>query len=43
VWKRTNAGKIGYNALGQNASFVGAGTKTTIYYFAEGGTTMSAH
>jgi len=43
--KELNAGKIGYNAFGQNAlTFVGAGTNASnraIYFFAEGGTTMS--
>lgn len=43
--KETNAGKVGYNAFGQNAlTFVGAGTNTSnraIYFFAEGGTTMN--
>lgn len=43
--KELNAGKIGYNAFGQNAlTFVGAGTNAAnraIYFFAEGGTTMS--
>lgn len=43
--KEINAGKIGYNAFGQNAlTFVGAGTNATnraVYFFAEGGTTMN--
>ncbi len=43
--KEVNAGKIGYNAFGQNAlTFIGAGTNATnraVYFFAEGGTTFS--
>ncbi len=43
--KELNAGKIGYNAFGQNAlTFVGAGTNAAnraIYFFAEGGTTVN--
>lgn len=43
--KEINAGKVGYNAFGQNAlTFVGAGTNSTnraVYFFAEGGTTFS--
>jgi hypothetical protein len=43
--KEVNAGKIGYNAFGQNAlTIVGAGTNTNnrkIFMFAEGGTTLS--
>jgi hypothetical protein len=43
--KEVNAGKIGYNAFGQNAlTFVGAGTNATnrkIYFFAEGGVGMN--
>ena len=43
--KEVSAGKIGYNAFGQNAlTFVGAGTNSTnraIYFFAEGGTVMN--
>jgi hypothetical protein len=43
--KELNAGKIGYNAFGQNAlTFVGAGTSTlnrSVYFFAEGGTTFT--
>lgn len=43
--KETNAGKIGYNAFGVPAlTFVGAGTSVTnrsVYFFAEGGTTMN--
>lgn len=43
--KEVNAGKIGYNAFGQNAlTFVGAGTNgsnRSIYFFAEGGTNMN--
>ncbi len=43
--KEVNAGKIGYNAFGQNAlTFVGAGTNSTnraFYFFGEGGTTFS--
>lgn len=43
--KEVNAGKIGYNAFGQNAlTFVGAGTNATnraFYFFGEGGTTFN--
>jgi hypothetical protein len=43
--KEINAGKVGYNAFGQNAlTFVGAGTNSTnrsVYFFAEGGTIMN--
>ena len=43
--KETNAGKVGYNAFGQNGLvFVGGGTNASnraVYFFAEGGTTMS--
>lgn len=43
--KEVNAGKIGYNAFGQNAlTFVGAGTNAAnraVYFFAEGGTTVN--
>ncbi len=43
--KELNAGKVGYNAFGQNAlTFVGAGTNATnraVYFFAEGGTTIN--
>ncbi len=43
--KEVNAGKIGYNAFGQNAlTFIGAGTNSAnraIYFYAEGGTTFS--
>jgi hypothetical protein len=43
--KEINAGKIGYNAFGQNAlTFVGAGTSIlnrSVFFFAEGGTTFS--
>ena len=42
--KEVNAGKVGYNAFGQNAlTFVGAGTNAinrAVYFFAEGGTTF---
>ena len=45
VGKEVNAGKIGYNAFGQNAlTFVGAGTSSAnraVYFYAEGGTTFS--
>ncbi len=45
VGKEINAGKIGYNAFGQNAlTFIGAGTNITnrsVYFFAEAGTTMN--
>lgn len=45
VGKEINAGKVGYNAFGQNAlTFVGAGTNITnraVYFFAEGGTTFT--
>ena len=43
--KETNAGKIGYNAFGQNAlTFVGAGTSSTnraLYFYGEGGSTFN--
>jgi hypothetical protein len=43
--KETNAGKIGYNAFGQNGLvFVGGGSTNlnrSIFFFAEGGTTMN--
>jgi hypothetical protein len=43
--KEINAGKIGYNAFGQNAlTFVGAGTNVSnraVYFFAEGGVGMN--
>lgn len=43
--KEVNAGKIGYNGFGQNAlTFTGAGTNVTnrsVYFYAEGGTTMN--
>jgi hypothetical protein len=43
--KELNAGKIGYNAFGQNAlTVVGAGTDVSnrrVYFFAEGGTSMN--
>jgi hypothetical protein len=43
--KEVNAGKIGYNAFGQNAlTFIGAGTSSAnraVYFYAEGGTTFS--
>lgn len=43
--KEANAGKVGYNAFGQNAlTFVGAGTNINdraFYFFGEGGTTFS--
>lgn len=43
--KEVNAGKVGYNAFGQNAlTFVGAGTSSSnraFYFFGEGGTTFS--
>ncbi|MBK7087944.1 MAG: hypothetical protein IPH56_03190 [Chitinophagaceae bacterium] len=42
--KELNAGKVGYNAFGQNAlTFVGAGTNASnraVYFYAEGGTTF---
>jgi hypothetical protein len=43
--KEVNAGKIGYNAFGQNAlTFVGGGTNATnraVYFYAEGGATFN--
>jgi hypothetical protein len=43
--KETNAGKVGYNAFGQNGLvFVGGGSTIptrSIYFYAEGGTTMN--
>ena len=43
--KEVNAGKIGYNAFGQNAlTFIGAGTNASnraVYFYAEGGTTFT--
>jgi hypothetical protein len=43
--KEVNAGKVGYNAFGQNAlTFVGAGTNISnraVYFFAEGGVSMN--
>jgi hypothetical protein len=43
--KEVNAGKMGYNAFGQNGLvFVGGGTNSSnraVYFFAEGGTTFS--
>jgi hypothetical protein len=43
--KETNAGKVGYNAFGQNGLvFIGGGSTVptrSIYFFAEGGTTMN--
>lgn len=43
--KEINAGKIGYNAFGQNAlTFIGAGTNVTnraVFFFAEGGSTFN--
>lgn len=43
--KEASAGKIGYNAFGQNAlTFVGAGTSSSnraFYFFGEGGTTFN--
>lgn len=43
--KEVNAGKVGYNAFGQDGLvFVGGGTDASnreVYFFAEGGTTMS--
>ena len=43
--KEVNAGKIGYNAFGQNAlTIIGGGTTNTnrsVYFYAEGGTTFT--
>lgn len=45
--KEVNAGKVGYNAFGQDGlTFVGGGTTTTnrkVFFFAEGGTSFSGN